>query len=48
MANKTARYRAKLKAKFRRRRLIKAGYMRTRKAGGRMKMIKRHGKRQLP
>ncbi len=48
MGSKSARHRARLKAKFRRRRLIKAGFMKKRKAGGRMKMLKRHGRRQLP
>ncbi|MCB9797587.1 MAG: hypothetical protein H6741_33275 [Alphaproteobacteria bacterium] len=35
--NRTARYRAKLKSKKRKERLRKAGLMKVRKAGGRMK-----------
>lgn len=48
MGSKSARYRARLKAKFRRRRLVKAGYMKKRRPGGRLKMVRRHGRRQLP
>jgi len=40
-ANKSARHRAKLKAKHRKERARKAGLYKVRKAGGRMKRIKR-------
>ncbi len=44
MANsgKSARLRAKLKAKKRKERLRKSGLLRTRKAGGRMKRVSPH------
>lgn len=40
-SNKSARLRAKLKAKSRKERARKAGLLKVRKAGGRMKRIKR-------
>ena len=45
MSNKSARLRAKLKAKHRKVRLRKAGFMKVRKAGGRMKVVNRPGLR---
>lgn len=41
MSNKSARHRAKLKAKHRKVRLRKAGFLKVRKAGGRMKVVRR-------
>lgn len=41
MANKSARYRAKLKAKKSKERARKKGWMKVRKPGQRMKRIKR-------
>jgi hypothetical protein len=41
MASKSARHRAKLKAKHRKERARKAGLYKVRKAGGRMKRVKR-------
>lgn len=46
MAAKSARHRAKLRAKFRKARLRKAGFMDKRKSGGRLKAHKRHGNRK--
>ena len=40
-SGKTARYRAKLKAKSRKERLRKAGLLKVRKPGGAMKRVKR-------
>lgn len=40
-SGKTARYRAGLKAKQRKVRLRKAGFLKVRKPGGRMKVVKR-------
>ena len=40
-SNKSARHRAKLKAKHTKERCRKAGLLKVRKAGGRMKRIKR-------
>lgn len=41
-SGKSARYRAKLKAKKRKERLRKSGLLKVRKAGGRMKRVKPH------
>lgn len=38
-SNKTARYRAKLKAKHLKERMRKSGWLRKKKAGGRMKRV---------
>jgi hypothetical protein len=40
-SSKSARHRAKLKAKSRKERLRKAGLLKKRKAGGRLKRVKR-------
>jgi len=42
MSSKSARYRAKLKAKKVKERCRKSGLMKVRKNGGRMKRVKRH------
>jgi len=42
-ANRSARLRAKLKAKHRKVRLRKGGFLKVRKAGGRMKVVHRKG-----
>jgi hypothetical protein len=41
-SGKSARYRAKLKAKKRKERMRKAGVLKVRKAGGRMRRVKPH------
>lgn len=41
-SNKSARHRAKLKAKYKKQRLRAKGLLKVRKAGGRMKRIKRN------
>ncbi|NOY28203.1 MAG: hypothetical protein GXP62_20260 [Oligoflexia bacterium] len=46
MANKSARHRAKLRAKFKKVRLRRNGFLVKRKPGGRMKALKRHGRRK--
>lgn len=46
MASKSSRHRAKLRAKFKKVRLRKSGFLVKRKPGGRMKALKRHGKRK--
>ncbi len=46
MSKKSARHRAKLKAKHRKVRLRKAGFLKVRKAGGRMKVVGRTGLRR--
>jgi hypothetical protein len=45
MAKSTARYRAKLAAKWRKQRMRKRGLLKVKKAGGRMKATGRLGRR---